>query len=146
MWDGTGESSHNLIYTCTVRMVWTSWYITWKGVQRKGRDWKTYKKKKIKKYDTKGRTSNSWIYYSSYVDDDFYIFCLQLSFQTIHDRYLLSKFRLVLSPTLYKFIVWTCWASTQSCFGVQVKIGPYIYNNKRRKKMKTKKRRKNIFG
>ena len=81
--------------------------------------------KKIKKYDTKGRTPDSWLYYSGYAEDDFYILYLQLFFQTIHDRYLLSKIRLVLSPTLYKFIVWACWAKTQSCFGVQAKTGPY---------------------
>ena len=67
-------------------------------------------RKKIKKYNIKGRTPKSWLYYSSYADDDFSIFYLQLSFQTIHYCYLLSKFRLVLSPTLYKFIVWACWA------------------------------------
>ena len=100
-------------------MVLKSWYITWKGVQRKG-DWKTYRKK-IKKYDTKRRTPDSWLYYSGYADDDFYIFYLQLSFQTIHDCYLLSKIRLVLSPMFYKFIVWACWARTQFCFGVQAK-------------------------
>ena len=33
--DGTGRSSHNLIYTCIVRMVLKLWYIMWEGVQRK---------------------------------------------------------------------------------------------------------------
>ena len=123
VWDGIGRSSHNPVYTCTVRMVPKLWYIMWEGVQRKG-DCKTYRKK-IKKYDTKGRTLDSWLYYSGYVNDDFYIFYLQLSFQTIHDCNLLSKIRLVLSPMLYKFIVWACWARTQSCFWVQAKTGPY---------------------
>ena len=123
VWDGTGRSSHDLIYTCVIRTVQKSWYITWEGVQRKG-DWKTYRKK-IKKYDTKGRTPDSWLYCSGYAEDDFYILYLQLFFQIIHDRYLLSKIRLVLSPTLYKFIIWACWARTQSCFRVQAKIGPY---------------------
>ena len=104
---------------CTNIMVYNLKRCTKKG------DWKTDKKKKIKKYNIKGRTPESWLYYSSYVEDDFSIFYLQLSFQTIHYCYLLSKFRLVLSPTLYKFIVWACWAWTQSCFGVQVKTGPY---------------------
>ena len=85
---------------------------------------KTYRKK-IKKDDTKERTPDSWLYYSGYAEDDFYIFYLQLSFQTIHDCYLIFKIRLVLSPTLYKFIVWTCWVRTQSCFGVQAKTDPY---------------------
>ena len=69
---------------------------------------KTTYRKKIKKDDTKERISDSWLYHSGYAKDDFYIFYLQLSFQTIHDCYLLSKIRLVLSPTLYKFIVWAC--------------------------------------
>ena len=125
VWDATGRSSHNPIYMCTVKMVLKSWYIMWEGVQRKG-DWKT-DRKKIKKYDTKWRTLDSWLYYSGYVEDDFYILYLQLFFQTIHDRYLLSKIRLVLSPTLYKFIVWACWARYQSCFGVQAKTSPYNF-------------------
>ena len=95
-----------------------------KRYPKKRGDWKRYRKK-IKKYDTKGRTSDSWLYYSCCADDDFYIFYLQLPFQTIHNRYLLFKFMLVLSPILYKFIVWACWTWTQSYFSVQVKIGPY---------------------
>ena len=91
-------------------------------------DWKT-DKKKIKKSHTKGRTPESWLYYSNYADDDFYILYLQLSFQTIHYCYLLSKFKLILSPTLYKFIIWAYWAWTQSCFGVQVKTGPYNWRH-----------------
>ena len=128
VWDGTRRSSHNPIYMCTIRMILKSWYITWEGVQRKG-DWKTYRKR-IKKYDIKGRTPDSWLYYLGYAEDDFYILYLQLFFQTINDRYLLSKIRLVLSPTLYKFIVWACWVITQSCFGVQAKTGPYNYQIK----------------
>ena len=85
---------------------------------------KTYKKE-IKKYDTKGRTPDSWLYYSGYAENDFYILYFQLFFQTTHDRYLYSKIKLVLSPTLYKFIVWTCWVKTQSCLVVQAKTGPY---------------------
>ena len=131
MWDRTERSSHNPIYTCTVRMVLKSWYITWKGIQRKEREKKkTTYKKRIKKDDTKERTPDSWLYYSGYTEDNFYIFYLQLSFQTIHDCYFISKIRLVLSPTLYKFIVWACWARTQSCFRVQAKIGHYISNKK----------------
>ena len=69
MWDEIGRSSYNPIYTCMIRMILKSWYITWKGVQRKG-DGKTYRKK-IKKYDTKGRTPDSWLYYSNYADEIF---------------------------------------------------------------------------
>ena len=82
-------------------------------------------KKKIKKYNTKERAPDSWLYYSGYAEDDFCILYFQLFFQKTHDHYLHSKIRLVLSSTLYKFIVWACWAKTQSCLGVQAKIGPY---------------------
>ena len=124
VWDGTGRSSHNLIYMCMVRMVPKLWYITWEGVKR--REIEKPREKKIKKYDTKRRPLDSWLYYSSYAEDDFYILYSQLFFQTTHDRYILFKIRLVLSSTLYKFIVWACWARTQSCFRVQAKTGPYI--------------------
>ena len=60
--------------------------------------------------------------YSSYAKDDSYILYSQYFFQTTHDRYLLSKIRLVLFPTLYKFIVWACWAKTQSCLGSKPKL------------------------
>ena len=123
MWDGTGRSSHNPIYTCMVRMILKSWYITWEGVQRKGIE--KPREKKIKKYKTKRRTLDSWLYYSGYAEDDFCILYSLLFFQSTHDRNLLFKVRLVLSSTLYKFIVWACWARTQSCFRVQAETGPY---------------------
>ena len=59
--------------------------------------------------------------YSGYAEDNFCIFYSQYFFQTTHDRYLLSKIKLVLSPTLYKFIIWACWAKTQSCLGSKPK-------------------------
>ena len=43
-----------------------------------------------------------------------------------NNQYLFSRFRLAFSPTLYKFIVRACWAWVHSCFGVRVKISPYI--------------------
>ena len=43
----------------------------WESVQRKG-DWKTYKKK-IKKYYTKERATDFWLYYSGYAEENFYI-------------------------------------------------------------------------
>ena len=95
----------------------------WECVKRRGIE--KPREEKIKKYDTKRRTLDSWLYYSGYADDDFYILYSQLFFQTTHDRYLLFKIRLVLSFTLYKFIVWACWGRTQSCFRVQAKTGPY---------------------
>ena len=126
VWNGIGRRSHNPIYTCMVRMVLKSWYITWEGVQKK--EIEKPREKKIRKYDTKRRTLDSWLYYSGYAVDDFYILYSQLFFQTTHNRYLLFKIRLVLSPTLYKFIVWACWARTQSCFKVQVETGPYNWH------------------
>ena len=81
--------------------------------------------KRLRNTTQKGRTPDSWLYYSDLAEDGFYILYVQLFFQTTHDCYLLSKFMLVLSPTLYKFIVWACWAWTQSYFGVQAKTGPY---------------------
>ena len=70
----------------------------------KKRDWKNLEKK-IKKYNTKKIVLDSWLYYSGYAEDDFYILYFLLHFQTTHDCYLHSKIRLALSLTLYKFIV-----------------------------------------
>ena len=63
-----------------------------------------------------------WPSYSGYADDDFYILYSQYFFQTTYDRYLISKIRLVFSFTLYKFIVWACWAKTQFCLGSKPKL------------------------
>ena len=93
----------------------------------KKRDGKNLEKK-IKKDNTKRKVLDSWLCYLGYAEDDFYILYFLLLFQTTHDRYLYSKIRLALSPTLYKFIVWICWAKTQSCFGVQAKTSPYTIN------------------
>ena len=79
-------------------------------------------KKKIKKYITKRRTLDSWLNYSGYAKDDFYISYSYFFFQSTHDRYFLSRIRLVLFPTLYKFIVWACWAKTQSYLGFKSKL------------------------
>ena len=73
--------------------------------------------------------------YSGYAKDDFYILYFQYSFQTIHDRYLFSKIKLVLLPTLYKFIVWACWAKTQPYLGSK----PKLVLTERLKKKKKKK-------
>ena len=59
--------------------------------------------------------------YSGYAKDDFYVLYSQYFFQTTHDRYLFSKIRLDLFPTLYNFIVWACWTKTQSCLGSKPK-------------------------
>ena len=94
----------------------------------------------LKKHQSKKekRTSywkkNSWLLikllrssYSGYVEDSFCVLFSQFFFQTTHDRYLFSKIRLVLSLTLYKFIVWACWAKTQFCLGSKPKLVLTIY-------------------
>ena len=43
------------------------------------------------------------------------------------NRYLFSIIRLILSPTLYKFIVWAYWAKIQSYFGSKPKLVLTIY-------------------
>ena len=60
--------------------------------------------------------------YSGYAKDNLCILYSQYFFQTTYDRYLFSIIRLVLSPILYKFIVWACWAETQSCLGFKPKL------------------------
>ena len=116
VWDGTGRNSQNQIYTCMVKMILKSWYIAWEGRQRGGFE-KTPKKKDQR---TSYWKKNSWLLikllrpsYSGYAEDNLCILCSQYFFQITHDRYLFSKIRPVLSPTLYKFIVWTCWVKIQ---------------------------------
>ena len=60
--------------------------------------------------------------YSGYIEDNPYILYSQYFFQTIGDCYLFSIIKPVLSPTLYKFIVWTCWAETQPCLRSKPKL------------------------
>ena len=36
VWDRIGRNSQNQVYTCMVRMILQSWYITWKGHERGG--------------------------------------------------------------------------------------------------------------
>ena len=117
VWDGIGRSSHNLIYTCTRRKVRKWWYITWKGVQREDEKKKTEKKESLRNKTPEGKIRYTWLYHSGQAEGEFYILFVNLFFQIIHNCYLFSKFRLVLSHTLYKFIVWACWTWIQSCFG-----------------------------
>ena len=60
--------------------------------------------------------------YSGYAKDNLCILYPQYFFQITYDHYLFSIIRLVLSLTLYKFIVWACWAETQSCLGSKPKL------------------------
>ena len=101
-------------------MIRKSWYITWENGQRKGSQ--NLKQKEIKKYIPKRRTLDSWLNYLGYVKDDFCISYSWFLFQTTHNRYFFSRIRLVLFPTLYKFIVWASWAKTQSCLGFNPKL------------------------
>ena len=86
-------------------------------------------KKKINKYITKRRTLDSWLNYFGYVEDDFYISYSYFFFKSTHDRYFISRIRLVLFPTLYKFIVWACWFKTQSYLGFKSKLVLTVYNS-----------------
>ena len=97
-----------------------SWYITWENGQRKGSQ--NLKRKEIKKYIPKRRTLDSWLNYLGYAEDDFCISYSWFLFQTTHNRYFFSKIRLVLFPTLYKFIIWAGWAKAQSCLGFNPKL------------------------
>ena len=56
VWDRTGRSSHNLIYTCIRGKVRRWWYITWKGVQREGEK----KKKSLRSKIQKGKIPDTW--------------------------------------------------------------------------------------
>ena len=60
--------------------------------------------------------------YSDYAEDNLCILYPQYFFQITYDHYFFSIIRLVLSPTLYKFIIWVCWAETQSCLGSKPKL------------------------
>ena len=87
--------------------------------------------KKIKKYITKRRTLDSRLDYSSYAEDGFYISFSYFFFQSTHDRYFISRIRLVFFfSTLYKFIVWACWVETQSCLGFKPKLVLTLYDLK----------------
>ena len=84
--------------------------------------WEGGQRKEDQKKNSRLLIKLLWPSYSSYVEDDFYILYSQYFFQTTYNRYLLSKIRLVLFPTLYKFIVWASWAKTQSCLGSKPKL------------------------
>ena len=47
MWDGIERSFQNQIYTCIVKMILKSWYITWEEGQEEGIE------KKLKKKNTR---------------------------------------------------------------------------------------------
>ena len=125
VWDGTGRSSHNLIYMCIRGKKRKLWYITWKRCPKRRHRKKDREKESLRNKTLEGKILDTWLYYSGYAENEFYILFVKLFFQTIHNCYLFSNLRLVLTPTLYKFIVWACWARIQSYFGVQAKIGPY---------------------
>ena len=87
------------------------WYITGEGHKRKGGLKNTREKRqknKLLKKELLTLIKLLRLSYLGYAEDSFCISFSQYFFQTIHDRYLFSKIRLVLSPTLYKFIVWGC--------------------------------------
>ena len=106
-------------------------------------DWKRYRKK-IKKYDTKKELQILSYTIQATLRTIFISSTYNYPSKPIHDCYLLSKIRLVLFLTLYKFIVWACWVRTQSCFGFQVRtvltyrytINKIMHLNKPKKKKK----------
>ena len=59
VWDGTGRSSQNQIYTCMAKIILKSWYIAWEGRQEKGIR-KTLEKKS-RELVTEKRTLCSWL-------------------------------------------------------------------------------------
>ena len=87
------------------------WYITGEGHKRKRGLKNTREKRqknKLLKKELLTLIKLLRLSYLGYAEDSFCFSFSQYFFQTIHDRYLFSKIRLVFSPTLYKFIVWTC--------------------------------------
>ena len=59
VWDGTGRSSQNQIYTCMANIILKSWYIAWQGHQEKGIG-KTLEKK-TRELVTEKRTLCPWL-------------------------------------------------------------------------------------
>ena len=117
VWDGTRRSSQNQIYTCMAKMILKSLYIAWEGRQEKGI--RKILEERTKELVRKKKNSLPLIKllqpsYSGYAEDNLCILYSQYFFQTIYDCYLFSIDKPVLSLTLYKFIVWACWAKTQS--------------------------------
>ena len=88
----------------------------WRNTRKK--DWRTSYWKKNSLLLIKLLRSS----YSSYDEDNLCILYSQYFFQTTYDRYLFSIIKQVLSPTLYKFIVWACWTETQSYLGSKPKL------------------------
>ena len=132
VWDGTGKSSQNQIYMCMAKMILKLWYIAWEGGQEKGIG--KVLERRIRELVRNQITLCPLIKllrpsYSGYTENNLCILCSQYFFQTTYDCYLFSIIRLVLSSTLYKFIVWACWAETQSCLGSKPKLVFTIINN-----------------
>ena len=104
-------------------------------------DWKRYRKK-IKKYDTKKELQILSYTIQATPRTIFISSTYNYPSTPIHDCYRISKITLVLFLTLYKFIVWACWARTRSCFGFQVRtvftyrytINKIMHLNKAKKK------------
>ena len=93
----------------------------------KRKDRKNTRGKRLKNYLLKKKNSLLLIKllrpsYSYYAEDNICILYSQYFLQTTYNCYLFFKIRLVLSPTLYKFIVLACWVETQSCLGSKPKL------------------------
>ena len=65
--------------------------------------------------------------YSGYTENNLYFSYSQYFFWTTYDHYLFSIIKLVLSHTLYKFIIWARWAEIQSCLESKLKLVLTLY-------------------
>ena len=123
------RNSEHLTHTWVEKLVEKSWYITRKGIKRRGTEKKEREResKMLKKYNSK--------------KEEFSIFdhitraCLNILFVLVHAQlfpfntifqYLFPRFKLAFSPILYKFIVWA-FCLSPFLFWVQVKTSPYRY-------------------
>ena len=99
-----------------------------KGGRRKN----TRKKKREKggrNTTVKRKSSSLSIILTGHVGGCFLHVCMcdSFHFNTIY-QYLYPRFRLVFSPTFYKFIVWAFWAWVHSCSGFKSKLVITILN------------------
>ena len=87
------------------------------------------KSKRLKKYNSK-KEEFSILSHSNRACPKILFACVRVylfPFNTIY-KYLYPRFRLVFSPTLYKFIIRTFWAWVHSCSGFKSKLVlTYIY-------------------
>ena len=136
--DERGQKNfEHLTHTWVEKLVEKSWYITRKGIKRRGTEKKDGKKereresKMLKKYNSKKEEFSIFDHITRACSKILFVLVhVQLfSFNTIF-QYLFPRFRLAFSHTLYKFIVWA-FCLSPFLFWVQVKTSPYkLYSTK----------------